>query len=293
MLRASLVVALGLLAAATLPARAAAHGGLTAPAATSDLATVTHAPRQLEARVIDGDQRLWLRVPASTAVTVLGLRGEPYLRFSRSGIAVNTNAPSYYLNRARPFAPPSLAAGPPVWKTISRGHSTSWHEDRLHALALAESGRTGVLGTWAIPLVVAGRRMTVGGTLVHAAAPSLLWLWPLLLAVALAPALLRLRDARLERPAAWLLGSLALGAATAGRLGRELYGRPTVSAGQLASLRSPLRSLSRSSSCSAAASGESWLRERLAHSPPTRGSRSSGRSAAPLCSQRSPPGPSA
>ncbi|HVS85324.1 MAG TPA: hypothetical protein VHD91_06815 [Gaiellaceae bacterium] len=234
--RASLALALGLLAAAALPGRAQAHAGLTAPAATSDLATITHTPAGLDAKVVDGDQRLWLSVPPGTTVLVLGLQGEPYLRYSPAGIEVNTHSTTYYLNRARPLAPPSLgAAATPSWKTISHGRSTSWHEDRLHALALAAgSSRIGTLGTWSVPLVVDGRRTSIGGRLDHAAAPSLLWLWPLVLAAALAPALMRLRDARLEREAGWLLVGLALGASTAARLGRELYGRPTLSSGQLA-----------------------------------------------------------
>jgi hypothetical protein len=231
------VVALGLAAAGLLPARAAAHAGRIAPAATSFLARVSSAPAGIDARVVDGDQRLWLRVSPQLTVLVLGLRGEPYLRFSSRGIEVNTRSATYYLNRARPLVPPA-GLGPntsPHWKRISSGRSTSWHDDRLHALALAAhpSGNA-TLGRWVVPVVVDGQRTAVAGTLRHAARPSLLWFWPLLLAAALVPALLRLREARLEVPVGWALAALALAAATAARLGRELYGRPTVSAGQLA-----------------------------------------------------------
>jgi hypothetical protein len=235
--RASVALAIALVAAGLLPGRAAAHAGRTAPSATSFLARITSAPPGIDARVVDGDQRLWLRIAPSATVVVLGLRAEPYLRFSERGVEVNTRSTTYYLNRARPLTPPAgLEPGtPPVWKRISGGHSLSWHEDRLHALALAAhpSGNAD-LGRWVVPLVVDGRRTQIAGTLRHLARPSLLWFWPLLLAAALVPALLRLREARLEAQTSGALAALALASATAARLGRELYGRPTLSAGQLA-----------------------------------------------------------
>lgn len=235
--RVGAVVALGLAAAGLLPARAAAHAGRIAPAATSFLARVSSTPAGIDARIVDGDQRLWLRVAPRLTVLVLGLRSEPYLRFSPRGIDVNTNSATYYLNRARPLEPPAGLGPhtPPQWKRISSGRSTSWHDDRLHALALAAhpSGNA-LLGRWVVPVLVDGRRTQIAGTLRHAARPTLLWFWPLLLAAALVPALLRLGEARLEVQVGSALAALALAAATAARLGRELYGRPTVSAGQLA-----------------------------------------------------------
>ena len=230
-------VAVALLAAAVLPAEASAHAGVTAPAATSYLARIATVPRGIAAKVVDGDQRLWLRVPASMTVTVIGLRGERYLRFSSRGIEVNTNSATYYLNRVRPAAIPKGIGldTPPAWRRISSAHSTSWHEDRLHALALAAhpSGARS-LGRWTVPLIVNGTRMRVNGTLSQAPRPTLLWFWPLLLLLVSVPALLRLRDAGWDGAAGWALAALALSTATLGRLGRELYGRPSVSDGQLA-----------------------------------------------------------
>jgi hypothetical protein len=235
--RAVLALAIALAAAALLPGRASAHAGRIAPAATSFLARISSVPAGIEAKVVDGDQRLWLRADPSLTIVVLGLRNEPYLRFSRSGIDVNTRSATWYLDRARPLVPPAglTPQTTPAWKRISGGHSTSWHEDRLHALALAAhpSGNAYV-GRWVIPLVVDGKRTQIAGGLWHRARPSLLWFWPLVLVAALVPALLRLREGRLETQAGWTLAALALAAATAARLGRELYGRPSVSVGQLA-----------------------------------------------------------
>jgi hypothetical protein len=234
--RGSLALAVALATAGLLPARASAHAGLIAPAATSYLARIASVPAGIEAKVVDGDQRLWLRAAPGVTAVVLGLRGEPYLRFSTRGVEVNTHSDTYYLNRARPLTPPAGLGPrtPPAWKRLTASRSTSWHEDRLHALALAShSSATAYVGRWVVPLLVNGKRTEIAGTLWHAARPSLLWLWPLVLLLACVPALLRLRDARWDTAAALLLAALALGAATAARLGRELYGRPTVSTGQL------------------------------------------------------------
>jgi hypothetical protein len=225
----------GLAAAALLPARASAHAGGTTPIATSYLAQISSVPSPIEARVIDGDQRLWLRVPPGLTVIVIGLRGEPYLRFSSQGVELNTNSATYFLNRAKPLAVPSGLGSrtAPVWGRLTSAHSVSWHEDRLHTLALAaHPSGSAFLGRWTIPLLVNGGHARIDGTLRQAAVPSLLWFWPVLLVCALVPTLLRLRAARLDEQVAWGLTGLALAASTASRLGQELYARPTISAGQ-------------------------------------------------------------
>jgi hypothetical protein len=234
--RASAALLLALAAAAVVPGRASAHAGRIAPAATSYLARISSVPAGLEARVVDGDQRLWLRAAPGVTAIVIGLRGEPFLRFSDRGVEVNTRSATYYLDRARPLVPPPGLGPhtPPSWKQITGGRSTSWHEDRLHALALAaHAPGNSYVGRWLVPLRVDGRRTAIAGGLWHAARPSLLWFWPLALLLACIPALLRLGDAGWEQAAARLLAAVALGSATAARLGRELYGRPFVSTWQL------------------------------------------------------------
>ena len=84
-----------------------------------------------------------------------------------------------------------------------------------------------------MPLVVDGRGTVMRGGLWQSAPASLLWFWPLLLLVACVPALLKLREARLETQVGAGLAGVAIVSATVARLGRELYGRPTVSSWQL------------------------------------------------------------
>ncbi|MBV9803987.1 MAG: hypothetical protein JO130_12375, partial [Solirubrobacterales bacterium] len=73
---------------------AQAHGPV-APVASSYFAKALQVPPGLDAKVIDGDLRMWLRVPPQDTVVVLDYRGAPYLRFSNSGVAVNHNSAMY------------------------------------------------------------------------------------------------------------------------------------------------------------------------------------------------------
>jgi hypothetical protein len=234
--RAALALAAGVLAAAALPSTASAHVGRVAPAATDYLARISNPPPGLEARIVDGDQALWMRASPALTVVVLGLRGEPYLRFTSAGVAVNTNSATWYLNRVHPLVVPRglTRSTPPRWHVLTTRHWWTWHDGRLHAAILAAhpSGNAYV-GRWVVPLVIDGRTTAIRGGLWQSAPASLLWFWPILLAVACLPALLRLREARLEAPVGAGLALVALVSSTVARLGRELYGRPTVSSWQL------------------------------------------------------------
>lgn len=237
MRRAAVALATALLASAFLPSTASAHVGRVPQAATDYLARISHVPAGLDARVVDGDQAVWMRAPSSETVVVVGLRGEPYLRFSRAGVAVNTRSTTWFLNRVRPLVvPPGLTATtPPRWKRLTSSHSWTWHDGRLHAgvLAAHPSGNA-YLGRWTVPLVVDGNGTAIRGGLWQSAPASLLWFWPLLVVAACIPALFKVQEARLEAQASVALAGLALVSSTVARLGRELYGRPTVSSWQLA-----------------------------------------------------------
>ena len=87
-----------LLALGVFPATAQAHGPV-APVASAYLAKIHQVPPGIDAKVVDGDLRMWMRVPANQTVVVIDYRGAPYLRFSPSGVWVNENSSMYYLNQ--------------------------------------------------------------------------------------------------------------------------------------------------------------------------------------------------
>ena len=171
-----------------------------------------------------------MRAEPSLTAVVTGLRGEPYLRFSPAGVAVNTQSATWFLDRVRPLVVPRgiTSSTPPQWKLLTSRHSWTWHEGRLHTPALSAhpSGNTYV-GRWVVPIEVDGRGTAIRGGLWQSAPASLLWFWPLLVVAACIPALLKLREARLEGRVGAALAVVALLSSTVARLGRELYGRPT------------------------------------------------------------------
>jgi hypothetical protein len=226
--RALIVAAAGL---ALMPAVAAAHGPV-APVATSYLAKPTHVPRGLDAQVVDGYLRIWLRVPSSATVVVLDYRGAPYLRFTRAGVQVNERSEMYYLNQT-PVAetpPASLARNtPPHWQTVSAGHDYEWHDGRLQALAaVALAPGESYVGRWSIPLLVNGRLSSISGGLWHAGAPSIAWFWPIVVLLACVLAAWRVRRRTLDIQLSRVLGAGTLIALAVAGIARELHGRPTV-----------------------------------------------------------------
>lgn len=216
-----------------LPVAAEAHAGSSRPVATNYLAKVRTVPAGLDAKVVDGDLRLWLRAPASTAVIVLDYRGAAYLRFDRSGVQVNHNSAMYHLNQT-PVAetPPAnlTASTTPDWHPASSSHDYSWHDGRLHALAtIALTLGTSYVGTWTIPITIDGRRTAITGGLWHSGRLSLVWFWPILVLLCCVLAAWRLRRPTLDAHLARALGITALLALAVAAVGQELHGHPDVS----------------------------------------------------------------
>ena len=216
-------------------AAAAAHGPVN-PAASSYLATVHQIPTGLDAKVVDGDLRMWLQVDSPKTVVVLDYRGAPYVRFSRRGVEVNHNSSMYYLNLVPPALVPSNIGPrtPPDWVQVSGGHAYEWHDGRLHALATtALTPGTTYVGRWSIPLRIAGRPAVIAGGLTYAPDPSLVWFWPIVVAVACVLAGLRLGRRELDLQIARGLAFAAIIGFVVAALGEQLHGRPNVSIGQL------------------------------------------------------------
>jgi hypothetical protein len=232
----ALVLTVALMTAGVFPGFAEAHGPV-APVALDYLARVGSVPAGLEAKVVDGDQRMWLQVPASQTVVVVDYAGAPYLRFSGSGVAVNRDSAMWYLNQT-PFAlTPPAGLGPrtpPSWEPVSGGHEYGWHDGRLHALAtVALNPGASFVGTWRVPILVDGRLSAISGGLWHAPAPSVVWFWPIAVLLLCVLAAWRVRHPEVDRRVARLLGLGALVAIAIAGLGRQLHGRPSVSVFQL------------------------------------------------------------
>jgi hypothetical protein len=235
----ALVLAVALTSAGVSPGLAEAHGPV-APVALDYLARVRSLPPGLNAKVVDGDQRMWLQAPPGKTVVVLDYGGAPYLRFSGSGVEVNHNSTMWYLNQTPFAAKPPAGLGPrtpPNWKRVSGDHAYGWHDGRLHALATVALGpRASFVGTWRVPILVDGRSSAISGGLWHANPPSIVWFWPIVVLLACVLAAWRIKRPEVDRATARLLALGALAAIAIAELGRALHGRPSVSVVQLLEL---------------------------------------------------------
>jgi hypothetical protein len=224
------------------PAPALAHTISTDPVAgnyRSQVLSVVPATPLLRLRVVDGDQRLWMRVAPGARVVVLGIQGEPFLRFADGRVDVNTRSATASIDRLTPGAPaPSFAAAAtPAWRQVASGQAYMWPEHRIGSLEPVALHQPGSRPRWSLPIVLNGRRVLVTGDLQRVAPPSR---WLIVVVAAAALALLaagfwsRAAGVR-PRMLNWL-AALTLVALVAARLGRELYGRPDLGAGNFAEL---------------------------------------------------------
>jgi hypothetical protein len=212
------------LAALAAPGVASAHGR-AAPVATNFEARIT-SHDAVAAKVVDGDQMLWLRANPGQTVLVPGAAGEPLLRFDPRGVFVNLRSLTAQADRIDRFDLRPLANAQPLWRRLTRGRAFAWHEHRLHALEPLARGRSSParLGSWSVPLVVDGRRRVLAGVLDYRP-PGRTWLWlSLTCGLALAASAAALRSGR----TAVALALAATPVIWAVRIARELYGRPGV-----------------------------------------------------------------
>jgi hypothetical protein len=221
-----------------LPDAALAHVGKDAPVATNFVAHIRGlepASGAVEAKVVDGDRQLWLRVNATTTVLIPGAENEPLLRFDRAGVFVNRRSLTAQSDRIDRFdlRPDPNPKAPPLWHRLSSGHSYRWHEHRLHALEPLAQGHhaTAIVGRWTVPLLIDGQPHTLSGTLVYHP-PGSAWPWILLAcalaAIAAAPLAVSPVVARRVAVFAALVATLLVWTV---RIGRDLYGRPGVGVG--------------------------------------------------------------
>jgi hypothetical protein len=190
----------------------------------------------VEARALDGDLLLELRVAPSRVVVVLGYLDEPFLRFSPAGVEANLASPT--AGSARIIgAADGVSSSRVRWQRIRRGHVLAWHDNRLRPVPTVRtrSQQPRVVGTWSIPLVVDGRDATLVGSEWYASGPSP---WPWLAAGALLVAVAAIGGRRLSARAQRLIAPVLLAIAVAGLFtswaGIILAGRATLPAMSLA-----------------------------------------------------------
>lgn len=208
----------GALAALLVPNAAAAHVGKNAPVATDFEAHIGGGrppSAAVEAKIVDGDQTLWLRVRGDATMMVPGATTEPLLRFAAGGVFLNLRSVTAQADRVDPLdlRPDPSPRAVPLWHRLTTADEYRRHEHRLHPLE--PLARAGEAAHWSVPVVIDGRRHALGGRLLyHRPAPDR----PLIILVCALAAAALVRPAVTAPVATLLVWTL--------RLGRELYGRP-------------------------------------------------------------------
>ena len=181
----------------------------------------------VSARVLEGDQKLEVSVQPPHVVIVRGLLGEPFLRFSSSGVEANVASPTASSTKVVP-ASEAVSFGHVVWRRVSGGHVFAWHENRLRPLPVV-SGTSAAprrVAAWSIPMLVDGRHTVLAGTEWYATRPAL---WPWIAAglalVAAAGLMARFASMRLHRMIAIVVLPLVVGSLLAGWSGIFLADR--------------------------------------------------------------------
>jgi hypothetical protein len=216
------------------PAPAAAHlkSGEMSTDFQARVGSLRPAAQGVAARVLNGDQRLELRVAPAHVVTVLGLLGEPFLRFSPRGVEANRASPTAGSTGVIGAAD-AVTSPRAQWRRISRGHVLAWHENRLRPVpdVRTRSQRPHQVGIWAIPLIVDGRRTTLSGGEWYASGPSP-WPWLAIGALVVAAAVVAGRrcSMRMQRLIASALLVAAIAGVSSSWSGIILVGRATLAA---------------------------------------------------------------
>ena len=172
-------VCLMLAAAAVLvtPAPAQAHvsGGRFATDYEARITDLVPAVAGVRAAIRDGDQQLELSVSPPHVVIVLGIAGEPFLRFSSAGVEVNRASPTATASRVVSAADAEPRLHGPVWRRVSSGHTLAWHENRLRPLTVkgGRSAGSQAVARWGVPMLVDGVPGVLRGTEWYAPGPSL------------------------------------------------------------------------------------------------------------------------
>ena len=163
---------------------------------------------------------------------VLGLLGEPFLRFTQSGVEANAASPTASSTRVISGSD-AVSSSRVTWRRVSGGHAFAWHEGRLRPVQNVREPSSGprVVARWSIPLIVDGRRATLRGTEWYAAGPSV-WPWLVLGAILIGGAGLgvRLVSRRAQRVVAAVALPVAIAAVFASWFGTLLAGRVTLPA---------------------------------------------------------------
>jgi hypothetical protein len=137
----------------------------------------------VRAKVLYGDDQVWMDNRSGKTVVIDGYGGEPYLRFAPDGIFVNINSPAGYLNQDRygkSTVPKSASPeATPDWRKLAGGDVWAWHDHRIHYMSptyppaiSAAPDKPHHVFDWKVPATANGERFFISGSLDYTPPPN-------------------------------------------------------------------------------------------------------------------------
>jgi hypothetical protein len=233
---------------AAAPASAHSVSGVSGTNFKTTLQSVTPPLPGLTVKVVEAGSRLEVENRTGQELTVLGYKGEPYLRIGPDGVYENRLSPATYLNKSRKGGTPTEAAekakvGDTDWAKVSSEPLARWHDHRIHWMGNINPPEVrnspdsrhvikmnATEPQWAIPMRLASQDVVAKGDLVWEPGPSPLP-WFALILVSLAVVVVIGRSAVAASGLAAVMAVLlaidvfhvvGLGLANAGTIGSRL-----------------------------------------------------------------------
>jgi len=178
--RRALAGALAVVVVTLAPAASAqAHDTSTQPDAAYYRSSVTSVAPAVSGLVITlekAGESITLVNNTGLVVEVPGYSGEPYLRFTPSGVEENSNSLSAFLNGTLVIEGLPQQMGtpqqPPAWKHVADLGSFTWHDHRIHWMSqqrppvvAADPAKPHTVFDWTLPITVGGSPVVVSGVL--------------------------------------------------------------------------------------------------------------------------------
>jgi hypothetical protein len=174
-----------LVAALALASSAAAHGPFGGGVGyVSTVSGLSPPVLGVVVTVLGGDDRLQLVNYSGKTVTIDGYQGEPFVRFTSTGVYENVRSPATYQSLVRdpskaPMPPSADAKAPPVWRKVSEGSTFAWHDHRIHwthrelpAVIKKAPRETHLIFRWRVPGHAGPKRFAVEGFLGYRPPPD-------------------------------------------------------------------------------------------------------------------------
>ena len=170
------------LVALLLVSGAEGHFGTANLGYRSTIKDVKPKVRGIELRVLNGDDRMFLDNRSGKTIVIEGYGGEPYLRFSKSGVFINIHSPAAYLNEDRygeARLPKSASSeAKPRWEQLAGGDIWAWHDHRIHYMSRdlpprvkREPRKPHHIFNWSVPASAGGKAFAISGSLDYVPPP--------------------------------------------------------------------------------------------------------------------------